>query len=96
MSREKELQEELAKAIGLRKQKEEAISKSVSEIYHTVTHPAKIMKDCVRDLAADKDLRSDIGKLAVHALANTFTSAKTKTGLLARIVPPVINFFFRK
>ena len=96
MSREKALQEELAKAMDLRTQKEAEISKSVSEIYYTVTHPAKIIKDCIRDLASDKDLRSDIGKLALHALANKFTSSKTKTGFISRIVPSVINFFFRK
>jgi hypothetical protein len=96
MNSEQALQKELSEALEKSSVQEAAISRSVAGIYDTITHPSVIIKECIRDLAADKDLRSDVGKLAVHALARGFTGSKTKGGFLARIIPPVISFFFRK
>jgi hypothetical protein len=96
MSSEKLLREELSKAIERKNAIEIAMAASIGEIYHTVTHPSKIIKDCIKDLASDKSLHADLGKLALHAVTRGITGPQTKTGLLSRIALSLVNYFTKK
>jgi hypothetical protein len=96
MSSEKALKEELSEALEKRTALEAAMAASVGEIYHTVTHPGKIIKQCVRELASDKDLYADLGRLALHAVTTGITGSKSKPGLFSRIALSLVNYFSKK
>src|SRR5687768_4875351 len=73
-----ELEARLTELRALRDSRQGEIVSGATAIYQTIIHPAPLIKRCVRALAADRDFRGDLLRLATHWLTRFFTRSKIR------------------
>ena len=92
---EKDLAARLAQLENRCAELETRIKTSAGEIYHNVTHPAKIIKEAVGDLAADSNFRFDLLKvltsLSAKFLANNKGAGKARVAF--SVFESILDFF---
>lgn len=72
---------------------------TATDMYDTVTNPAKIIRKAVHDLAADQDFRIDLLKVATSAFSKWFTTNNddgNTGGKTFNLINKILDFLSRR
>ena len=81
ISNSKELNSHLAYLVSAREAREAKIIDDAKSIIDALMHPAAVIKESARDLAGDKDFKTDLLKIGVNLASNYFTRKITTTAV---------------
>lgn len=86
----KELKLHLSLLISEKEKRSGLIVGQVKEVYDVISHPAKIIKQTAKELAGDKDFRSDLILIAVN-LASNFLARKVTSSAVSALLTLLVD-----